>query len=87
MISYSLSEGYPELRRQITLQTVGVMDNITPDDVIITNGCMEALALSLLAVTRPGDTVAIETPTNFGFLQLLKELGLMVTTMFFCPVS
>jgi DNA-binding transcriptional MocR family regulator len=78
MISYSLSEGYPELRRQITLQTVGVMDNITPDDVIITNGCMEALALSLLAVTRPGDTVAIETPTNFGFLQLLKELGLMV---------
>jgi DNA-binding transcriptional MocR family regulator len=78
MISYSLSEGYPELRRQITLRTVGLMDNITPDDVIITNGCMEAVALSLLAVTRPGDTVAIETPTNFGFLQLLKELGLMV---------
>lgn len=78
MISYSLSEGFPELRRQITLRTVGVMDNITPDDVIITNGCMEAVALSLLAVTRPGDTVAIETPTNFGFLQLLKELGLMV---------
>ncbi len=78
MISYSLSEGYPELRRQITLRTVGVMDQITPDDVIVTNGCMEAVALSLLAVTRPGDTVAIETPTNFGFLQLLKELGLMV---------
>jgi DNA-binding transcriptional MocR family regulator len=78
MISYSLSEGFPELRRQITLRTVGVMDDITPDDVIITNGCMEAVALSLLAVTRPGDTVAIETPTNFGFLQLLKELGLMV---------
>jgi len=78
MISYSLSEGFLELRRQITLRTVGVMDDITPDDVIITNGCMEAVALSLLAVTRPGDTVAIETPTNFGFLQLLKELGLMV---------
>jgi DNA-binding transcriptional MocR family regulator len=78
MISYSLSEGFLELRRQITLRTVGVMDDITPDDVIITNGCMEAVALSLLAVTRPGDTVAVETPTNFGFLQLLKELGLMV---------
>lgn len=78
MISYSLSEGYPELRRQITLRTVGVMDHIAPDDVIITNGCMEAIALSLLALTRPGDTVAVETPTNFGFLQLLKELGLMV---------
>ena len=78
MISYSLSEGYPELRRQITLRSVGVMEITTPDDIIITNGCMEAVALSLLAITQPGDTVALETPTNFGFLQLLKELGLLV---------
>jgi DNA-binding transcriptional MocR family regulator len=78
MISYSLSEGFPELRRQIALRTVGVIDGITPGDIVITNGCMEAVALSLLASTQPGDTVAIETPTNFGFLQLLKELGLLV---------
>jgi DNA-binding transcriptional MocR family regulator len=78
MISYSLSEGHPELRRQITLRTVGVMEKTTPEDIVITNGCMEAVALSLLAITQPGDTVAIETPTNFGFLQLLKELGLLV---------
>jgi DNA-binding transcriptional MocR family regulator len=78
MISYSLSEGYPELRRQIALRTVGVMEGIAPEDIIVTNGCMEAVALSLLTTTRPGDTVAIETPTNFGFLQLLHELGLLV---------
>ena len=78
MISYSLSEGYPELRRQIALRTVGVLEGIAPEDIIITNGCMEAVALSLLAVARPGDTVAVETPTNFGFLQLLQELGLLV---------
>lgn len=77
MISYSLSEGFPELRRQIALRTVGVIEGIQPEDVIITNGCMEAVALSLLAVTEPGDTVAIESPTNFGFLQLLQELGLL----------
>lgn len=78
MISYSLSEGLPELRRQIALRTVGVLEGITPEDIIITNGCMEAVALSLLAIARPGDTIAIETPTNFGFLQLLQELGLLV---------
>ncbi len=78
MISYCLSEGFPELRRQIAIRTLGVIEGITPEDVIITNGCMEAIALSLLAITQPGDTVAIETPTNFGFLQLLKELGLLV---------
>lgn len=78
MISYSLSEGLPELRRQIALRTVGVLEGIAPEDIIITNGCMEAVALSLLAIARPGDTIAIETPTNFGFLQLLQELGLLV---------
>jgi DNA-binding transcriptional MocR family regulator len=78
MISYSLSEGYPELRRQIALRTVGVLKGVAPEDIIITNGCMEAVALAMLAVARPGDTIAIETPTNFGFLQLLQELGLLV---------
>jgi DNA-binding transcriptional MocR family regulator len=78
MISYSLSEGLPELRRQIALRTVGVLDGIAPEDIIITNGCTEAVALSLRAIARPGDTIAVETPTNFGFLQLLQELGLLV---------
>jgi len=78
LLTYSPSEGHPELRRQIALRTTGVMAGIAPDDIIVTNGCMEAVALALLAVTRPGDTVAIEAPTNFSFLQLLKELGLLV---------
>ena len=78
MISYSLSEGDLELRRQVTLRTLGILEGITPDDIIITNGCTEAVALALLAITKPGDTIAIETPTNFSFLQLLKELGVLV---------
>jgi DNA-binding transcriptional MocR family regulator len=78
MISYSLSEGFPELRRQIVLRTVGVLEGIAPEDIIITNGCMEAVALSMRAIAQPGDTIAVETPTNFGFLQLLQELGLLV---------
>jgi DNA-binding transcriptional MocR family regulator len=78
LLTYSPSEGFPELRRQIALRTVGVIAGIAPEDIIVTNGCMEAVALALLAVTRPGDTVAIEAPTNFSFLQLLKELGRLV---------
>ena len=78
MISYSPSEGYAELRRQIALRTVGVMEGIAPEDIIITNGCMEAVALAMLTIAKPGDTIAVETPTNFGFLQLLQELGLLL---------
>jgi len=37
---------------------------------------MEAINLCLRAVTRPGDLVALESPTYFGFLQILQSLGL-----------
>lgn len=78
LLAYSPSEGMAELRRQIALRTLGVLKEVAPEDIVVTNGCMEAIALSLMAVTRPGDTVAIESPTNFSFLQLLQELGLLV---------
>jgi DNA-binding transcriptional MocR family regulator len=35
---------------------------------------MEALNLCLRAVTGPGDTVAIESPTYFSILQMLESL-------------
>lgn len=78
MLSTSPSEGLFALRRQIAARSLGVLPAIAPEEIVVTNGCMEAVALALLAVTRPGDAVAIESPTNFGFLQLLRELGLLV---------
>ena len=44
----------------------------------ITNGCMEALALAVRAVAKPGDTIAVESPTYFGFLQIAENLGVKV---------
>jgi DNA-binding transcriptional MocR family regulator len=44
--------------------------------VIVTNGCLEAITLALRAVTSPGDTVALESPTYFGFLEILQNLHL-----------
>jgi DNA-binding transcriptional MocR family regulator len=75
---YAPAEGDAELRRQLATRLVGMIPRIRPEDLIITNGCMEAVALSLLALTTPGDVVAVESPTHFGFLQLLKELGIKV---------
>jgi DNA-binding transcriptional MocR family regulator len=37
---------------------------------------MEAINLALRAVTKPGDLVALESPTYYGFLQILQSLGL-----------
>lgn len=77
--SYSITEGNPELRRQLALMTIGVLKDITPDDIVITSGCMEAVSLCLQTVLKPGDTLAIEAPTHFGFLQFFKEMGILVS--------
>jgi len=68
--------GYPPLRRLFAQR--GLLSGCAFDDadVVVTNGCMEALSLSLQAVTEPGDTVAIESPSYFGVLLLLEKIGL-----------
>ena len=48
------------------------------DELVITAGALEALNLALQCVTRPGDTIAIESPTFYGCLQAAQRLGLNV---------
>lgn len=74
--AYSTSPGLPELRREIARRAVDWGALLSPDDVVTTCGGTEALYLALRAVTRPGDTVIVESPAYFGVLLLLQELGL-----------
>lgn len=74
--SYEFSPGAPELRRQVSRRLAEAGCAVHPDNLVITNGCQEALSLALRAVTQPGDVVAIESPTFYGLLQVLDALGL-----------
>ncbi len=73
---YDMPPGNERLRLQIARRAVDAGVAVTPDEVVITNGCQEALVLCLRAVTEPGDTVAIESPAFFGILQAIESLGL-----------
>jgi DNA-binding transcriptional MocR family regulator len=73
---YDIPPGCEALRVQVAQRAVASGVNLTPADLVTTSGCMEAMELSLRAVSRPGDTVAIESPTYFGILQSLEALGL-----------
>ncbi|MFL5616873.1 MAG: PLP-dependent aminotransferase family protein [Gemmatimonadaceae bacterium] len=68
--------GSEELRREIARRALDAGDAVTPDDIVVTCGCAEALSLCLRALTRPGDTVAVEAPAYFGTLQAIEVLGL-----------
>src|SRR6202041_3357594 len=71
-----LPPGNSELRRLIALRYLDTSHIVAPDDIVITTGGLEAISLCLRAVTRPGDTVAVETPTFFPTLQFSEGLGL-----------
>lgn len=74
--TYTPPRGELSLRREIARRALRVGHAVAPDDLLVTCGCTEALALALRALTRPGDTVAVESPTYFGLLQVLQSLGL-----------
>jgi DNA-binding transcriptional MocR family regulator len=73
---YDLPPGCEALRVQIARRAVTTGCNLTPGDIIVTSGCIEAINLCLRAVCRYGDTVAIESPIYFGILQILEAMGL-----------
>lgn len=73
---YLLSPGHAELRAQIARRSVAAGCSLTPEDLVITSGCLEALNLALRAVCKPGDTVAVESPCYFGVLQALQHQNL-----------
>lgn len=71
-----LGPGSHALRQQIALRYLvdGVQSG--PDQIVITNGAMEALNLCLSAVCKPGDGVLVESPCFYVCLQALERLGL-----------
>ncbi len=69
-------EGVTKLREAIARCSVSRGMHADPETILVTHGCSEALSLALMAVTSPGDVVAIESPTYFGILQIIESLGL-----------
>lgn len=75
--AYGHSLGHAGLRRKIAQRMAPVCGDASPDRMVITNGCMEAVSLCLQAVTAPGDTVLLESPSFPWFLQVIEDLNLM----------
>jgi DNA-binding transcriptional MocR family regulator len=72
----SLPPGNEELRRQIAQRYLSHGTPIAIDEIVITSGALEGLNLALQILTRPGDTVAIESPSFYGCLQAIQAAGL-----------
>lgn len=71
---YSHPHGHPRFTLQLARRSLHYPNRFSQDDLIVTNGCMEAIDLALRTVTLPGDTVAVESPTYYGTLLALEVL-------------
>ncbi|WP_028535077.1 PLP-dependent aminotransferase family protein [Paludibacterium yongneupense] len=65
-----------QLQHQLQRLAAGFQLELDPAAILLTHGNTESIQLALRALTRPGDTVAVETPVYFGLLQTLESLGL-----------
>ncbi len=74
--AYDVLPGCEPLRHEVARRLMDAGCSVTPDQILITNGTTEALYISLRAVTKPGDTVAIESPAYYGLLEVLASLHL-----------
>ena len=80
-----LPPGNSELRRLIALRYAESGVEIAPEDIIITCGAMEAINLSLNATAKPGDIIAIESPTFYSTLLSIERMGMRVVEIATSP--
>ncbi|REL28427.1 PLP-dependent aminotransferase family protein [Thalassotalea euphylliae] len=83
-VSYGPVNGDPKLRMQLAFryQELGVAVNY--QDMLITNGCQEALSIALQCVAEKGDVIAIESPCFFGLIELIESLGMKALEVYTC---
>jgi DNA-binding transcriptional MocR family regulator len=85
-LNYEHIQGNASLRKQIARQAFNWGGTPSEDDIVVTAGAVEALSLCVKAITKPGDAVAIESPTYFAIFQVMESHGLKVVEIPTDPV-
>lgn len=73
---YLFGLGLEELRIELARWMRPWVGVTLKENILITNGCLEAINLALSSECAPGDIVAIESPCYFGILHAIHHHGL-----------
>jgi 2-aminoadipate transaminase len=71
-LSYLPAEGLFELREQIAARGRRFGYAADADEVLITSGAQQAIALSARAILEPGDVAVVESPTFMGMMTAMR---------------
>ncbi len=75
---YDFPWGSPALRQQISRLCLAAGLVVEPERVLLSQGCQQAVVCLLQVLCQPGDVVAVESPTFFGYLEAFQLLRLKV---------
>ncbi|RXM38307.1 hypothetical protein BOQ62_18000 [Chryseobacterium sp. CH21] len=78
LLRYYPSNGLEVLRKHIAKQMGMHGCTMNPDEIIITDGALQALTIALKSVTKAGDVVAVDSPCVFSVLEVMTHLELKV---------
>ncbi|WNI15933.1 PLP-dependent aminotransferase family protein [Actinacidiphila sp. ITFR-21] len=78
VLQYSTTEGDPELRAAVAGRLTARGFPTGADDLVVTGGSQQALALIATALLEPGDVVLVENPTYLAALQCFGFAGARV---------
>lgn len=66
ILQFGPSDGYPALKQALVAQLRSEGYEVSDENLLISNGCQQALDLICKAFVRPGETVLFENPTYPG---------------------
>jgi len=82
-VAYEETEGYPPLRSAVSDYMTSLGIRCTPDQVLITGGCQQALDLAVQALLNAGDVLLTTNPTYLGILDIarIRRVGVVGVPM------
>ena len=76
---YTPGSGIPELRQAAATKLEAVNQIVAdPDSVVVTAGAVNGIVAALMALTSPGDSVAVPDPSWPNYISIARSLGLRV---------
>jgi len=78
LLKYYPANGLAALREAITKRAAHYNTRLQSNELLITDGALQAVYIALSAVCAPGDVIAIESPCIFSVLEVIRVLRLKV---------
>ena len=78
LLRYYPTNGTDELRELLAKRLAGHGAQVQPEELLITDGALQALYIALAVTTAPNDIIAVESPCVFSVLEVIANLGLKI---------